>query len=708
MHRWKFSTVGGVKRVKLSSGADLVHLASLDQKLWTALSCPVKGLEIDAKTLALIDTDEDGKIRVPEILAAVSWMVSLLKDPDVLLKPESSMPLSVINDSHPEGEKLLATAKIILHNLGCEGDSSLSVSQTADLAAIFAHSKLNGDGLITRQSCESPEQETLLGEIMACIGHREDLSALPGIGQAEINDFFDAITAYLSWQQQMDENKSLLQPFGDNTEKVAELFQMLEAKIDDYFMRCRLAAYDAESTRALNLQTERVAAISHQSLQNALDEIAGYPLCHIAADQALPLDGRLNPAWEAKLVVWSNLVFPGKKQLKEQDWQAFKAQISPYLNWKAAKSGDQLEQLGIARLKTLQNSPLRAELEALIQADLALADEAEAIRTVDKMVRLYRDLFLLLQNFVTFYDFYAQEKMAIFQAGTLYIDQRSTTLCLKVNDMNRHNKLVTHSGMYLLYCQCNAKHSQEQMVIVAALTNGDTDNLEVGRNALFYDRLGRDWDATILRIVENPVSIRQAFWAPYRKVSRFIEQQINKFASEQEQKTDASLSKGVSDTVDQSVQNSNNEAPKAAVPFDIGKFVGIFAAISLALGALGTALASVVGGFLGLVWWKMPIALAGIMLLISGPSMLLAYLKLRKRNLAPLLDANGWAVNARATVNIQFGKLLTQLAEIPLGADIDFRDPFARKKRPFLPLILLMGLLIGALLFAWFWGWIKF
>lgn len=128
MHRWKFSTVGGVRRVKLSSGADLVHLASLDQKLWTALSCPVNGLEIDANTLALIDFDGDGKIRVPEILAAVSWLVSLVKNPDELLQPESSMPLASINDSHPEGKRLLATAKIILHNLGCTSENSLSVS----------------------------------------------------------------------------------------------------------------------------------------------------------------------------------------------------------------------------------------------------------------------------------------------------------------------------------------------------------------------------------------------------------------------------------------------------------------------------------------------------------------------------------------------------------------------------------------------------
>ena len=60
-HIWQFSRIGGVNRVNLESGADLQHLDELDQKLWTALSCPVHGLEIDSKTLELIDMDRMAK-----------------------------------------------------------------------------------------------------------------------------------------------------------------------------------------------------------------------------------------------------------------------------------------------------------------------------------------------------------------------------------------------------------------------------------------------------------------------------------------------------------------------------------------------------------------------------------------------------------------------------------------------------------------------
>src|SRR6266852_4612613 len=113
-HTWKFFRAGGFDQVRLDSGADLAALDQLDQKLWVALACPTTGLEFDARTLALIDTDKDGRIRAPEILAATRWAVACLKSPEDLLKSSSSVPLSAINDANPEGKQLLASAKHIL------------------------------------------------------------------------------------------------------------------------------------------------------------------------------------------------------------------------------------------------------------------------------------------------------------------------------------------------------------------------------------------------------------------------------------------------------------------------------------------------------------------------------------------------------------------------------------------------------------------
>jgi len=80
--------------------------------------------------------------------------------------------------------------------------------------------------------------------------------------------------------------------------------------------------------------------------------------------------------------------------------------------------------------------------------------------------------------------------------------------------------------------------------------------------------------------------------------------------------------------------------------------------------------------------------------------MILAWLKLRQRNLGPILDANGWAVNARARINIPFGASLTNVAKLPPGTQRDLFDPFAEKSRPW-KLWLLLIALVGIVIFWW-------
>jgi hypothetical protein len=221
----------------------------------------------------------------------------------------------------------------------------------------------------------------------------------------------------------------------------------------------------------------------------------------------------------------------------------------------------------------------------------------------------------------------------------------------------------------------------------------------VGRNGIFYDRKGQDWDATIIKIIEHPISVRQAFWYPFKRIGKMIGEQMEKFASAGE--------KSVLDKAAQGFEVPPKAEPgKAAAPFDVGKFAGIFAAMGLAIGAIGTAIASVVTGFMSLPIWQMPLLVVGLILIISGPSMLLAWLKLRKRNLAPLLDANGWAVNTRAIINIPFGASLTKVAALPPGAQRALTDPYAEKKTPW-KTWLAIAVLVTGLFALWYFDFLS-
>ena len=221
------------------------------------------------------------------------------------------------------------------------------------------------------------------------------------------------------------------------------------------------------------------------------------------------------------------------------------------------------------------------------------------------------------------------------------------------------------SGLYLAYCECVRKGGAEKMSIAAAFTDGDSDFLMVGRNGIFYDRKGQDWDATIVRILDHPISIRQAFWSPYKKLIKFINEQLEKLATARAAAADEKLLKAAAENVKPVTEGAPPPAaPKQ--PFDVGKFAGIFAAIGLALGAIGGVLASIVSGILGLRIWEIPLAIIGLILLISGPAMLIAWFKLKKRTLAPYTGCK-WLGNQCARTNQYFIWQVPDPNGIPAG-----------------------------------------
>ena len=435
-------------------------------------------------------------------------------------------------------------------------------------------------------------------------------------------------------------------------------------------MRCKLIRFDAAIAPAVDVSADKVGAISEKNLATQGEEIATYPLARPNEDALLPLDA-INPAWQPAFANLKALVLdvdvPAAKTLSEKQWADILAKFGPYTAWQGAKKGEAVEALGLDEVKALLKADRKAELLALIDADKALEQEAASIDDVKKLMLCYRDFAKLLRNYVIFTDFYgrADGTRGIFEVGKLYIDERCCDLCIKVSDMGAHGDMPKLSGMFLLYCKCTSKTKAATMDIVAVMTDGHTRDLRPGKNGLFYDLDGGDWDAVITKVVENPISIKEAFWAPYRKVARFISDKIDKSAAD---KDAAALSK---------LQTTADAGPAGAKqPFDVGKFAGIAAAIGLAIAGIGGALALIGTAIKGMTWWQWLVVIAAVLLIISGPSCFIAWRKLRKRNLGPVLNANGWAINSQVLVNILFGKTLTSVAKYP---KLKLKDPYVKR-----------------------------
>jgi hypothetical protein len=672
-HIWKFFRAGGFNQVVIGSGADLLNLDQLDQKLWVALACPTTGVEFDKTTLALIDSDKDGRVRAPELIAAAKWAAGLIKNPDDLLKGSATLKPSAINDATPEGKLIASFARQVL---GKGDNDEVNFDEAAAAAATFAAKPFNGDGIVPADSASDDATKAVIADIINCLGAASDVSGKPGVSQAKVDQFFAEAAAYSEWWKKAEADSTVL-PLGVNTEAAAAAVKAVKTKVEDYFARGRLAAFDPRSVNALNRDEKEYAVLGAKDLTSNHADIAGLPLAQVGATTPLPLTQGINPAWAGAIAaLQTNAILPllgAKTVLTEADWNALTGKLAAFDSWNASKTGGAIEKIGLARAREILASKAKETLTALIAKDAAEAGNSTAVIGLHRLIHYHRDLAKLARNFVNFADFYGRKDKAIFQAGTLYLDQRSCDLCLTVDDAGKHAAMAGMAGTYLAYCDCARKGSGEKLSIVAGFTGGDSDNLIVGRNGIFYDRKGRDWDATITKIVDNPISIRQAFWSPYKKLVRMIEER----AAKQAAAADANSTAQLTAVANAPIAPAGTAAP--AAPAKPAFDPSVIALISLALGSLAAAGASILV-FLGkFETWQVPLVVAGIMLVVSAPSMAIAWLKLRKRNLGPILDANGWAVNAKAKMNVPFGGALTGVAALPPGATFGAEDKYAEK-----------------------------
>ena len=327
------------------------------------------------------------------------------------------------------------------------------------------------------------------------------------------------------------------------------------------------------------------------------------PLVTEEPDRALPLKEHLNPKYlEAILVFAEKCVAPilgaGKETLGRMEWKAVKAKFAPYRAWAAAKP-----------VMSPKSKDELVEEERLLRYKLHLGE--------------------LLKNYVTMDNLYGYDSYAIFQTGILRIDARELNLCFHVDSEAAHSALVDKSNCCVIYLKLSRPAEKAERLICAVVTAGRVGTLYVGRNGVFYDRDGKDWEAVITKVVENQVSLVEAFWAPWKKIGDGVAGMVKKFIGAKQAGAMESVQKGTEST----------QAGGAAMASSV-------AAIGIGIGMVGTAAAALISAIKGLhPWWMFFVALAAVVLVVSVPSMVLAYFKLRRRDLGAILNACGWAIN---------------------------------------------------------------
>ncbi len=699
MEIWNFFRAAGILQAVVDAKS-IKNLKELPYENWAVLSCPTKGLNFDEKTLKFMDANGDGHLRVSEVLAALEWMDCRIADMSSMLADTDVAKLSNFSDTD-DGRKLLETAKALLKAIGKPDATEITLADVSARQASFLASDFNGDGVLVPKAIKSEKGAKLCADIIATTGGTDDRSGAKGVDKAVLESFLQACQDHLAWIERGRAEAATLLPLGDGTAAAVAATEAVRTKVEDYFHRCRLAAFDEAAVKPLNRGEADYAAVSQDDMAKGADVIATFPLSRIEANAPLRLRDGVNPEWSAKIADFADKavkpLLGDVESITEADWRKICAALAPNIAWTGAVGGACVASLGEARIKeALGDTASKDEILKLIAKDLEGAAEINNLDNLERFVRYHAGLNRFLNNYVNFSDYYNPDRSEIYRAGKLYIDGRVCNECVYVADAGAHSALAATSKIFLAYCDVVRPQTGEKRTICAAVTAGFASSLWVGRNGVFYDAAGLDWNAVITKICECQISLKEAFWSPWLKICDLISDQIKKLLSSKETAMMGSASAKVS---------TIGEAPATPPPEqkrDGAAMASSVAAIGIALGIIGTAIGGLLSALKGVHWWQGVLGVAAIILIVSGPAVLLAWFKLRSRDFAPVLKACGWAINKKMLMPMRLGRIFTHEAVVPDGSKINMSDPYVEKHT--LRNVLLVVLVVVAF-GAWVWKW---
>lgn len=631
-------------QVRLMSGADIDALATLDQKYWLMLSCPVKGLGEGETIGQLLDTDKDGRVRVFEVLAAIDWLRPRLNDFELLFNPAKGLSLADIRTTTPEGEALVK----VFQRLAPEG--TLTMATMDEAIAKFRAQVDNGDGVVPATA--AGEAWTALGEaIVAVTGGAIAIDGTKGITKDVMETFLKARADYEGWKQAAPTTADF--PATIDPAKASAAVNAIAAKVDAFFLACDMVRYNPAAKATFDAPTD-------------VTQLATAPICLPDAEAyTLPFERGINPTDSANMAIVAALAKALDADAEALDsalWKRVKVAVEPFATWAAKKpaGADIFAAMDEAQWAATINKEAQKAFQAAIDKDVAQAPLAATFDDLRRLVILRVDFLRFLRNFVNVEDLYPVSKRALFQVGTLYMDGRSCTLCFPIEQAAAaHSAAAKSSNCCLAYCTLSRPAEKKTKVICAVFTAGTATTLATGRNGIFYDLNGDSWEATITLLVPASLGLLEAFFEPWRKMAEVFKGVITKFISTKNDIAMTSMTKKAEASAT-TATTGVAAPPPPPPPKDPSAGMASIATLGIALSFFATALTGIISALTNAPIWKTASVVFGIICMISLPNVLLTWLKLRARNLGTILNASGWAVNRRIGLTPPLGRQFTQ------------------------------------------------
>ena len=684
-----FENYGGIFQLRVETAEDLAFLGKLKESRWAATSAPVACFRCDPAVLKCLDSDETGRIRTQELKDAQEWLFHFLSNREGATRQSDVLRLDDLDTSHSEGRKLQEVCKWILEQLERQGSKEISLEQIRAFRAGYARVFPNGDGIVPLVDIEAENTRAFSADVVKYAGEVKDAAGKIGYGKEQLQLFLDRARAMRDWMVEGKQTAAGEQPgselwrWGDATPEATAIVSGLEAKLAQFFWQCDLLRVEPRAASRFELSEDELEGFD---LENALaieKRLSLAPLSRPNAAGELNLNSGLNPCyeervWELRDKVLKRALGTEVEKLTREDWEKVKALFEPHKAWYDGKPKDEIEALGEETLTAYLEGELPKEAEVLIERDLAVRDELERIATVEKLCLLQRWLLELANNFVNFSQLYDPNRRSLFEEGTLVIDGRELAFAMKVTNRSEHRKIAEMSRLFLIYAEITSKvvtsSHREKFELVVAVTAGQRGGIAVGKRGVFFDIEEREWDARVLEVVENPISLWEAVKAPFQRIGGLAARKVEQIAARKTESIEKTAEAGLEKIDATPAREEEPSTGSAAAPGQKTSVRDLLLGGGLAFAAVGSSLAFIVKTLSEVNPLHLAAAVLALGSIVTFSSGLLGYLKLRSRDMSALLEAAGWAVNFRMKLTRRLGRLFTHRRELPKDAVKRRRD----------------------------------
>ncbi|MFH0965381.1 MAG: hypothetical protein V2A58_15385, partial [Planctomycetota bacterium] len=660
--RMTLQLLGGEFHLLIETPEDLEHIRELDNAHWFATSVPINTLGCDETFLRFVDTDNNGRIRTDELRQAQAWLFQMLADRSRVGAGTDALALDHIDLSLPAGQALRRSAELILANLGRRDAPEITLADVRNRKEIQANAIANGDGVIPADAARDDEVAAFIRDVGATIGTEADASGRPGITAAILDRFLAEARAHLDWfsrGRSSAEGSGPVMVWGADTPAAWAALEAVREKVEEFFTLCAVAAFDPRVIARARLTDDDLAAVARLDRQALTDRLRKAPLAEPDPRSVLPLSDRLNASFRPEMDAFVQRVLarvvPGApSRMTLEDWNRAKTALAPYGDWLASRKGAAVEPIAPDKLQAYLDGPHVKKVRALIAEDRKAAEELARIGDVEKLILYQRWLLELANNTVSFPRFYDPERRSMVEAGTLIMNGRRLNLNLRVFDRAAHKTVAERGHIFIMYLEVMRNSGAERFEVASAVTAGDAGDIWPGKRGVFITLDGRQWEAKVLDVIPNPVSVAEALKLPFKRLSEFVGKFVEKFSGARYEDVEKKLSTGLTN-----VETAVAAPPPAGAPAPsrASGLPGLLIGGGVAFAALGSTFAYAASKMKDISGWSVLKVLAGIFAIVAVPTIVVAILKLRRRNMSALLEASGWAVNRRMRLTASLGRL---------------------------------------------------